>query len=36
MLQTTVLLAMVGTIASFFAVQPLIHVAKQAASSLPF
>ena len=36
MLQTTVLLAMVGTIASFVAVQPLIHVAKQAASSLPF
>jgi NADH-quinone oxidoreductase subunit N len=36
LLQTTVLLAMVGTIASFVAVQPLIHVAKQAASSLPF
>jgi len=36
LLQTTVLLTMVGTIASFVAVQPLIHVAKQAASSLPF
>jgi hypothetical protein len=36
MLQATVLLAMGGTIASFVAVQPLIHVAKQAASALPF
>jgi NADH-quinone oxidoreductase subunit N len=36
MLQATVLLAMAGTIASFIAVQPLIHVAKQAASALPF
>jgi NADH-quinone oxidoreductase subunit N len=36
LLQTAVLVAAVGTVASFIAVEPLIHVAKQAASSLPF
>jgi NADH-quinone oxidoreductase subunit N len=35
-LQTAVLLAAVGTVASFVAVEPLIHVAKQAAAALPF
>jgi len=36
MLQTSVLLALGATIASFIAVEPLIHVAKQAAAALPF
>jgi NADH-quinone oxidoreductase subunit N len=36
MLQTSVLLALGVTIGSFIAVEPLIHVAKQAAASLPF
>jgi NADH-quinone oxidoreductase subunit N len=35
-LQTTVATAMVVTVGSFFVVQPLIDVAKHAASSLPF
>jgi len=35
-LQSTVALALVVTVGSFFAVQPLIHVAKEAAASLPF
>ncbi len=36
LLQASVVLALGGTIASFVAVEPLIHVAKQAASALPF
>jgi NADH-quinone oxidoreductase subunit N len=36
MLQTSVVLALGVTVASFVAVQPLIHVAKHAASALPF
>jgi hypothetical protein len=36
LLQTSVLLALGATVASFVAVQPLIHVAKQAAGALPF
>ena len=36
LLQGSVLLALAVTIGSFIAVQPLIHVAKLAASSLPF
>ena len=36
LLQTSVLLALGVTVGSFFAVQPLIDVAKHAASSLPF
>jgi NADH-quinone oxidoreductase subunit N len=36
LLQTAVLLAAFGTVASFVAVEPLIHVAKQAAEALPF
>jgi len=35
-LQASVVLALGGTVASFVAVEPLIHVAKQAASALPF
>jgi NADH-quinone oxidoreductase subunit N len=35
-LQSTVTAALVVTVGSFFAVQPLIHVAKEAAASLPF
>jgi NADH-quinone oxidoreductase subunit N len=35
-LQTSVLLALGVTVGSFIAVEPLIHVAKQAAASLPF
>ncbi|HEX3267954.1 MAG TPA: NADH-quinone oxidoreductase subunit N, partial [Gaiellaceae bacterium] len=35
-LQTAVAAALVVTVGSFFAVQPLIHVAKEAAASLPF
>jgi len=31
-----VLLALTVTVGSFIAVQPLIHIAKLAASSLPF
>ena len=33
---TSVLLALGATVASFVAVEPLIHVAKHAASALPF
>jgi len=36
LLQTSVALALGVTVASFFAVQPLIDVAKHAATSLPF
>jgi NADH-quinone oxidoreductase subunit N len=36
LLQTSVVLALGVTVATFFAVQPLIDVAKHAASSLPF
>jgi L-cystine uptake protein TcyP (sodium:dicarboxylate symporter family) len=36
LLQTAVLACLVVTVGSFFAVQPLIDVAKHAASSLPF
>jgi NADH-quinone oxidoreductase subunit N len=36
LLQTSVALALGVTVASFFAVQPLIDVAKHAASALPF
>jgi NADH-quinone oxidoreductase subunit N len=35
-LQSTVTAALIVTVGSFFAVQPLIHVAKEAAASLPF
>jgi NADH-quinone oxidoreductase subunit N len=35
-LQATVLIAAAGTVAAFIAVEPLIHVAKQAAAALPF
>jgi hypothetical protein len=35
-LQTSVTLALGVTVGSFFAVQPLIDVAKHAASALPF
>jgi NADH-quinone oxidoreductase subunit N len=36
LLQTSVLLALGVTVGSFVAVEPLIHVAKHAASALPF
>ena len=36
LLQTGVLACLVVTVGSFFAVQPLIDVAKHATSSLPF
>jgi NADH:ubiquinone oxidoreductase subunit 2 (subunit N) len=36
LLQSAVLACLVVTVGSFFAVQPLIDVAKHAASSLPF
>jgi NADH-quinone oxidoreductase subunit N len=36
LLQTSVLLALAVTVGSFFAVQPLIDVARHAASALPF
>jgi NADH:ubiquinone oxidoreductase subunit 2 (subunit N) len=36
LLQGSVLLALTVTVGSFIAVQPLIHIAKLAASSLPF
>jgi hypothetical protein len=36
LLQTAVLACLVVTVGSFFAVRPLIDVAKHAASSLPF
>jgi NADH-quinone oxidoreductase subunit N len=36
LLQTSVLLALGAAVASFVAVEPLIHVAKHAASALPF
>jgi NADH-quinone oxidoreductase subunit N len=36
LLQTTVVTCLVVTVGSFFAVQPLIDLAKHAASSLPF
>jgi NADH-quinone oxidoreductase subunit N len=36
LLQTSVALALGVTVVSFFAVQPLIDVAKHAAASLPF
>jgi NADH:ubiquinone oxidoreductase subunit 2 (subunit N) len=36
LLQSAVLACLVVTVGSFFAVQPLIHVARHAASSLPF
>jgi len=36
LLQTSVLLALGATVASFVAVEPLIHVAKDAARALPF
>ncbi|MGZ4402443.1 MAG: NADH-quinone oxidoreductase subunit N, partial [Gaiellaceae bacterium] len=36
LLQTAVFACLVITVGSFFAVQPLVDVAKHAASSLPF
>jgi hypothetical protein len=36
LLSTSVLACLAVTVASFFAVQPLIDVAKDAASALPF
>ena len=36
MLQTGVVLALVVTVGSFFAVQPLIDLARHAAQSIPF
>jgi hypothetical protein len=36
LLQTSVALALGVTVATFFAVQPLIDVAKHAADALPF
>jgi NADH:ubiquinone oxidoreductase subunit 2 (subunit N) len=36
LLQTGVLACLIATVGLFFAVQPLIDVAKHAASSLPF
>jgi L-cystine uptake protein TcyP (sodium:dicarboxylate symporter family) len=35
-LQSTVLVCLVVTVASFFAVQPMIDLARQAANALPF
>jgi hypothetical protein len=35
-LQASVLVALGVTVGSFVAVEPLIHVAKHAASALPF